>query len=273
MQSIASDTSLTLTANAGSTNANIPYYDPPLDTSMVGTSAMTLTSGSGLGTLAPSPDNIAFTRGNIPYALFPATISLAMNISDISEASGTITAAAAVVFNGTGTGIAWDSGNVIRFGLLKLSNAHGSEQLDLPIPIQTQYWNGAISAFVTNDVDNCTNLILANIMLGNYQGGITTGNMPLANVGYTGPFLTGVGSLALTKPTSAPGSKGSVDICVDLGADPVGGVICPATTSAAKSYLQGIWSPGTNYNNDPVARATFGVFKGNSNFIYLRENY
>jgi hypothetical protein len=37
--------------------------------------------------------------------------------------------------------------------------------------------------------------------------------------------------------------------------------------------LQGLWYPGISYNNDPGARATFGVYKGANEFIYLRENY
>jgi len=45
--------------------------------------------------------------------------------------------------------------------------------------------------------------------------------------------------------------------------------------SAALSYLQSLWAspPGTSYQNDPTARATFGVYKGANEFIYLRENY
>jgi MSHA biogenesis protein MshQ len=65
----------------------------------------------------------------------------------------------------------------------------------------------------------------------------------------------------------------AVDLCVDLGTDPVGGTVCSATASANLPYLQGLWPPGTSYNNDPVARATFGVYKGAKEFIYQRENY
>jgi uncharacterized repeat protein (TIGR01451 family) len=146
-----------------------------------------------------------------------------------------------------------------RFGRLKLSNAHGSELLKLPIPIQTQYWN--VNAFVTNTADSCTTLIPDNIKLTAVPG--------VAAVG--GAFASGVGSLTLSPPSTA--AKVAVDLCVDLGPDPGGGTACVATNPASLSYLQGLWAPGTSYNNDPGARATFGVYKGANEFIYERENY
>ena len=59
----------------------------------------------------------------------------------------------------------------IRFGRMRLSNANGSQLITMPIPIQTQYWNG--SGFVTNTLDNCTTVALANIAIGNPQQGLT----------------------------------------------------------------------------------------------------
>ena len=149
----------------------------------------------------------------------------------------------------------------VRFGRLKLANAYGSELLNLQIPIQTQYWSGA--SFVTNTADSCTTLVAGNVKLEAAPAGVA------ATVG--GVFSSGVGSLTLSKPSTATSSN--IRVCVDLGADPVGGTVCSATASANLPYLQGLWSPGTSYNNDPEARATFGVYKGNNNFIYQREAY
>ncbi|MFZ5531380.1 MAG: DUF6701 domain-containing protein [Pseudomonadota bacterium] len=145
----------------------------------------------------------------------------------------------------------------IRYGRLKLSHAHGSEVLDLPIGIQAQYWNGTV--FVTNTDDNCTTLAPANITLGNYQGGITATNMGTGHVSFAGPFAVGIGNLKLTRPSPAPTGKGSVDVTVDL-------------VTEGKTYLQGAWT-GTSYNENPSARATFGVFKNPNEFIYLREDF
>jgi hypothetical protein len=81
---------------------------------------------------------------------------------------------------------------------------------------------------------------------------------------------TGVGKwdIVLNKPSV----KVNATVCADLGSDPVGGTVCSAATPASFSYLQWLWSAGITFD-DPVAQATFGVYKGNSNFIYMRESY
>lgn len=154
----------------------------------------------------------------------------------------------------------------IRFGRLRLNNAHGSELLDLPIPISVQYWNG--SQFVTNAEDSCTSLSGSNIGLNNYKNNLASGETGISPA--TISFTSGVGTMRLAAPGS--GNSGSVDVCVDLGSDPVGGVTCSAT-GASMSYLQGKWAPGTAWDNDPKVRATFGVYKNANEFIYLREMY
>lgn len=161
----------------------------------------------------------------------------------------------------------------LRFGRLRLFNALGPAVLNLPIPMHTEYWNGA--AFITNTDDNCTTLPNPsnNVLLDNYIGGITSGNMPAGNYIVGGSFSAGIGSLILKKPTSPPGSKGSVDVCVDLSADPAtpASAAC-ALTSANMPWLQGRWSSSPDYNYDPKSRATFGVYRG-APVIYLREVY
>jgi MSHA biogenesis protein MshQ len=161
---------------------------------------------------------------------------------------------------------------IVRFGRLRLMSAHGSERLNLPIPMTAQYWNGTM--FVTNTLDNCTQIINSNTLLLNYQDGATATNIPqtklVAGAAGTSTFVSGVGKLTLQKPTSAFTSKGSVDVCVDLGPDTPAAPLptrCVAT-SAAMPWLQGRWSNAT-YIDDPKVRATFGAYK--SEFIYLRE--
>lgn len=152
----------------------------------------------------------------------------------------------------------------IRFGRLRLNNAHGSDLLDLPIPISLQYWNG--TQFATHAADSCTTLSSANFSLTRSPAALATSLAPASPTSIV--FASGVGSLKLTKPAAT----GNVDLCVDLGPDPAGGVACSAS-SASMSYLQGRWTPGTNWDNDPTARATFGVYKNANEFIYLREMY
>jgi len=157
--------------------------------------------------------------------------------------------------------------SIVRFGRLRLSNAHGSELLDLPIPISIQYWNGTL--FTTHTADSCTSLSSSNIGLDNYKNNLASGETSVNPA--TISFVSGVGTMRLTAP--GIGNSGSVDVCVDLGPDPAGGVTCSATASAGKSYLQGKWAPGTAWDNDPKVRATFGVYKNANEFIYLREMY
>ena len=164
----------------------------------------------------------------------------------------------------------------VRFGRLRLSNAYGSERLNLPIPMRAEYFNG--TTFVTNTLDSCTAVVAANIGMPVYSGGVTNANMTVANnVTAGGAFAGGIGKLTLARPNPAAARKGSVDVCVDLGADvPVAPPRCVATTPLAWPWLKGRWTGG-GYDDDPISRATFGVYKSSigrgSEFIYLREMY
>jgi len=249
-----------------------PASTPNWDNASAATAAATVTPGAGTGTIAISSSNtLAFLRNTTtPQAAFTANIADTISVQDASEVgspvipgNGTIATTAPLVFQGTSpdggitwTGIDFDGGGAsngkeFRYGRLKLANAHGSELLDLPIPIQTQYWDATTSAFVTNSADNCTTIQSANIALVKTPAGCTTavsGNVS---------FNAGLGNLKLSKP----GAKCAADITVNLAAE-----------LPSKAYLQGKWS-GVNYNQNPTARATFGVYKGSNEFIYLRENY
>lgn len=130
----------------------------------------------------------------------------------------------------------------VRYGRMKISNAHGSELLPLPISLTAQYWNGA--SYVTNTNDNDTTLAIADIVLSNYQrktGDTWTTSPALAN----GTAAQGGWIVNLSKPTATFTGKGSVDL-----------------TTNAPGYLP-----------SNTSRATFGVYKGANEFIYLRENY
>ena len=127
-------------------------------------------------------------------------------------------------------------GTAVRYGRMKLSNAHGSELLQLPMPIAVQYWNG--TSFIINADDNDTVLLSANIVLSNYKLNLNSGETTL-----TVPVISnGAGQILLSKP--GVGNSGSVDIATN-----------------APSYLP-----------SNTARATFGIYKGGP-LIYQRENY
>ena len=237
--------------------------------------AATVTSNSdGTGTISyASSDLIAFLRSTAaPQAEFVATINNSISAIDNAEGAGQIiTTTNPAAFNG----ILFDAPyvplaqpNKFFYGRLRLENANGSQLLSMPIPLKAQRWNG--TAFITNDLDNCTTVALNNVALGNYQRNLNAGETT-PTVG--GAFSAGIGSLRL----SAPGqlNDGSVDVSGNLTALPAG-ASCPAgmpvSTPSALSYLQGAWC-GANYDDDPTARATFGVYRNANQFIYQRENF
>jgi MSHA biogenesis protein MshQ len=255
------------------------YSSVPASPALAATiNSPTVAAGSGTGTVtASSSDSLAYVRDTTAAAAeFSAQITLSVTVQDASESAvsgnGTIGSAAAAVFDGGGTGIAFDSGNAFRYGRLRLSNAHGSELLDLPLPIQTQYFNGSV--FVTNSEDNCTTLQASDVKFDFLAG---TPNLVACetrmNPTGTITFKSGASSTKLTKPGAT--NNGAVDLTVNLdalsGNTCVGASSSPAT-GAGKLYLQGDWGSGT-YTEDPKARATFGVYKNADQFIYLRENF
>ena len=156
----------------------------------------------------------------------------------------------------------------VIFGRLRLQNAHGSQLLAMPIPIQVQNWNG--SGFVTNTLDSCTSFTAANVALGNYQKNLNSGETTVTT---GGAFSAGIGTLRLSAPGAA--NNGSVDVSVNLSSGSAGASCTagmPASTGTSRAYLQGAWC-GATYVNDPTVRATFGVYRNSDQFIYQRENY
>lgn len=164
----------------------------------------------------------------------------------------------------------------MRYGRLKLSSAHGSELLNLPIPMEAQYWNG--TSFVRNLHDSCTNIAPANIIMNTYQKNLAPSSPCKTSASITGSaFLAGRGDLRLAAPGN--GNSGSVNLAVNLAGG--SGSSCTATgvseitsSSAVMPYLQGNWltSTSTTYDQNPTSRATFGIHK-NGPVIYMREMY
>ncbi|MBI1175563.1 MAG: hypothetical protein GC139_09915 [Sideroxydans sp.] len=141
-----------------------------------------------------------------------------------------------------------EGGVKVASGRIKMSNAHGSELLSLPIAITAQYWN-ATSGWVTSSTDSVSSIATSNLSYTNCQklstasGWPTTCPPPTTASPASVVLIGGTGSFTL----SAPGTNntGSVDMSLSV--------------------------PG--YLSSNTARATFGVYKSNSDFIYLRETY
>ena len=170
------------------------------------------------------------------------------------------------------------------FGRLRVGNVFGTTTLDLPLALMTEYYNGTF--FVTNGSDSCTVLAASNIRMAFVAGtnlvACQTALSPIGSIYFNGGKASNVAPPAvvapprLTKPPS--GNSGAVDLTVNLDGTVVGntclavGGVGPVVTSASKPYLQGNWGSGS-YIDNPRGRATFGIFKGADQFIYLRENF
>jgi len=250
---------------------------PGLDTTQANNAPTVTSLNDGTGTVTvSSSDRISYQR-TTPIAPFNANISLTITVRDDSDADGQITTSTATPFNA----IAFDSGNEFRFGRLALRNANGSQLVPLAVPLETQYWGytnpptNTVLGFITNKDDSCTTLAGANIMLSNPQGGFTVPpGSCTTSASNPVSFGNGRGNLIMPKPSG--GAVGSDDLTVNLGTTASGntcvGGSSVAHSAASKTYLQGAWTGGT-YTVNPSARATFGVYKGSDEVIFIRENF
>ncbi len=257
---------------ASSTNLT-PRIDTALGTTGAWGSGVASNIQATLSLTRASPDNPDGPFNQVKLGIAPSdpdTVTIAPGALDFSTTGGPNDRAQV------------GADTQIRFGRLRLTSAFGSEIAALTVPMQVEYWNGI--GFLPNTLDSCTTLARSAFTLSNFQG-----NLAACETAFNADpiaFTSGAASPQLAAPGS--GNDGSVDLRVNLGTasgnacNAVGGPGPPAT-SAARSYLKGRWNatdddanPATNYDDDPVARAAFGVYgpdRSSNRFIYRRENY
>lgn len=153
----------------------------------------------------------------------------------------------------------------LRFGRMVANNALGSERSELAVPLRIEYWNG--STWLVNGDDRCTTLSLGDEVTLTSDDGNTddgTGEVTLASSATTGitetspvNFSTGTASLTL----SAPNDVGWVDI--DLLLD--------GTGLNRNGWLREDTDDDGIFDQNPRARASFGLFPGSANQIYRKE--
>lgn len=216
----------------------------------------TLTFGSGSG--------LKFSRG---AAIAPFTASIALSINVIDQDG--VAAPNPVSFGSSG-GMAFSAGSNQRYGRLALRNAVGSELLDLPVPLTTQYYLNGSAGFVTNTDDVCTNAPA--LVFSNYQAGLSAGETCARDAG--SPGVSGAGC-------SVPAPAGSRyrstalagDFNLNLAAPGSGNSGSMSVTATAPPWLQYLWNAAGGLNSSPTAQAAFGVFPGPASRIYQREVY
>ncbi|MCS3903947.1 MSHA biogenesis protein MshQ [Methylohalomonas lacus] len=240
-----SDGDKTYTAETGTLDTNlITTPDPAIQSNADGTATLTFNSGTG----------IAFERDD-PEAPFDAEISLSMNVideDDVVYGDGSGNNLNPVRFGeaSAGDGIAFADSKEQRWGRIKLENAFGSERLDLQLPVHAEYFDG--TSFIRNtDDDGCTTLAVEDFDLTGTLEGSTTASLPDGESFDEGRLLLNF---------SAPGTPGYIEAEALLG-----------VAGADLTHLQFDWNSDGTYDNNPRGRASFGIYSGNSELIYIRE--
>lgn len=241
---LTSDGDKTYSAEAGTLDTNlINSPDPDIQDNGDGTATLTFNSGGG----------IAFVR-DAPEAPFDAEISLSINVIDeddvvYGDGDGNNENPAQFGEATAGNGIAFNDSKEQRWGRLRLVNASGSELLPLEIPVLAEYLNDS-GVFVRNtDDDNCAGIVLGDF---GYSGPLVGVSTPPA----FDPIAGGTGGL--TFPAPGEGNTGFVDVEALLD-------------TAMLSYLQFDWDGDGGHDDNPAARASFGIYSGTPGLIYIRE--
>lgn len=154
----------------------------------------------------------------------------------------------------------------VRYGRMAMTNTFGSELLPLSINTFMQYYDGTF--FVTNTLDSCTTLAITDVDLSNNEqaserdGSITINGATVTASVQNSPALNGGLNIDLTAPGT--GNTGYIDIQPDLS----------TATGADLPWLLFDWDGDAGTADEaPLGRATFGIFGGNPQQIYMQELY
>jgi MSHA biogenesis protein MshQ len=232
--------------------------------------------GGGVGTLTFSAGTgLLFTRGT-PIAPLSANIALAYNVIDLDSVAATTNpvtfgASSGITFHNT---VNASNTNTQYYGRLALPDALGSELLDLPMSLTTQYYVSTTAGFTANTADSCTTapaIAFSSFLLHLTAAANGTGATCVRDTG--NPGVSGMGCSVATpalEQYDATAVAGGFNLwLLAPGANNYGAATVTAT---APSWLQYLWS-AAGPNSSPAANATFGVFPGPASRIYQREVY
>jgi hypothetical protein len=236
--------------------------DPAIASPSPGVATLTFSAGTGL----------EFVKG-APQAPFAANVQLSL---DVLDADGVAAVGAApfgnpVTFGAVG-GIPFTGGQEIRYGRVRVGTAIGSERVDLPVPMHTEYFASAALGFVTNVQDTCS----ANVSLAfsSFTESLNAGETCARDSG--APGASGVGCAApvpLALRYQEPPVTAGGDFNLRLAAPGAGNQGSVVITAAVPDWLRFDWDSSTAGDENPAGQATFGIFGGEQRQIYTREIY
>ncbi|MCP3675673.1 MAG: hypothetical protein GY829_14545 [Gammaproteobacteria bacterium] len=145
----------------------------------------------------------------------------------------------------------------LRYGRMVLFDAYGSELNPLKLPLTLEYWQSVDgnNTYTLASDDTCTSLSSSDVIFSDYSGNLSSGE---TNVISPITLTSGKGNLTL----SAPGNNNGGSVCVEYD-----------LVSSNQSWLQDTWSCSSKSSSNPLGKAQFGIFPGNSRQIYMREQY
>lgn len=248
------DVSFSLTALNHNGSRTVNYYDGfdkltnlslqveylgSLLNRLANTSAITWPQNASAGQISYADSDIAFSRlsgATLDGAYLDANIVLVAQSSQLDGAN----------FNGltcSGTCVA-DIGGAVSFayGRATLINNYGGADEALLLPMRTQYWDG--NNWRINSYDSCTGFEHDNI---NDNSGelVSSENGNLSE----GAYEVGTGMRV-----SSPNGAGNYPV-----------------TYTPDAWLLWDWDGDGQADNPPSATLTYGVYRGNDNIIYKRE--
>jgi hypothetical protein len=197
-------------------------------------------------------DSFVYTRdANSQVTPFAPTIDLV--IASITDSDSITTGPV----NTTLTPVAPNAASTdMRFGRLGMSNVLGSELTALVMPMQVEIFN-ASGSFAVHSDDSATQIDFSNLTLDDMLSTPTASTVTVAN----STASAGVFDVNFSSPGA--GVDGYIDVTPLLGA-----------AGANLEWLQYDWSTGTNtFDENPTAKATFGIYKGNDVQIYIQQTY
>jgi MSHA biogenesis protein MshQ len=222
----------------------------------LGSGQATLTFGTGTGLL--------FTRG-AAVAPFSAAIALSINVIDTDGV-----AAPNPVSFGSAAGISFSTSATQYYGRLALRDATGSELLDLPMALTTQYYLSTSQGFTTNTNDSCTAAPL--LTLSTYRLNLTSGKTCVRDSGSPGASGAGCAVAApLALAYKATASSGNFNLVFAAPGSGYNGAM--TATGTAPAWLQYMWNSAGGTNTNPAGIGAFGVFSGQASRVYQREVY
>jgi len=146
------------------------------------------------------------------------------------------------------------TGNEQRFGRIKMDNAYGSELTNLQMPMVVEYRNASGFYVINTDDNNCTQLVDSDLVV-------------------TPDLLSpGVSMVSVTNTNSVLGNHGITLTAPGAGLD--GNVlVSPNLDTSIDKWLRYDWNSDGDFDDDPSAIATFGIYKGNEVNIYIQQTY